>query len=343
MVQSIPTVRLEVLTRFVVATLVMAFALTPIGVTVAQDASPAATPTAGPELEGAVDWMLPQQSEDGGFPGFSGSSDPTATANFVIALGAAGAAGIDVADPLARAWAYMSENALVYAQSGAAQAALLSLAAAAAGENPVEVNGVLPLTLATAATSPETGLYGFGVYDHAIILMAMAVAGETVPAEAITALADVQIADGSWAFDATTTEGAGDSNTTAMVIQALVAVGEGGSELIAPAVAYLGTTAAEPGRYGYSSGSALVADANSTALVVQALIATGVDVAASGDLAGLASFQNLSGAFRYQDEDPADNGYATVQAIPALAGFALPVVAGGVSSGTPVAFFAIAA
>ena len=294
-------------------------------------------------MQGAVDWMTPQQAEDGGFPGFSGESDPTATANYIIALAAAGDAGVDVADPLARAWAYLSDNALPFAQSGAAQAALLSLAAAAMGEDPAEINGVLPLTLATAATSSETGLYGFGVYDHAIILMAMAVAGQDVSAEAITALEETQIADGSWAFDATTTDGAGDSNTTAMVIQALVAVDEGGSDLIPSAVAYLETTRTDDGRYGYSAGAPLLADANSTALVVQAMIATGVDVAASGDLAGLAAFQNPSGAFRYQDADPADNGFATVQAIPALAGVALPVVAGGAFGGTPVAVWGWAA
>ena len=318
-----------------VTVLLIAAVLGPARMAGAHGASPAATPGAGPGLQGAVDWMIAQQAEDGGFPGFSGESDPTATANYVVALGAAGNAGIEVADPLARAWAYLNEGAIAYAQTGAAQAGLLSLAAAAAGEDPAEINGVLPLTLATGATSPETGLYGLGVYDHAIILMALAAAGQEVPAEAITALADVQVGDGSWAFDATTTEGAGDSNTTAMVIQALVAVGEGDSDLIPAAVAYLGTTRTEDGRYGYSAAAPLLADANSTALVVQALIATGVDVEASGDLAGLAAFQNPSGAFRYQDADTADNGFATVQAIPALAGSALPVV--GDSVGTPVA------
>lgn len=329
--------------KSMLAAVLLVTVLAPVAYVSAQDASPAATPGAGSGLKGAVAWMVPQQSEDGGFPGFSGESDPTATANYVVALAAAGQAGIDVADPLARAWAYLNENAIAYAQSGAAQAALLSLAAAAAGEDPNEINGVLPLTLATSATSPETGLYGFGVYDHALILMALGVAGQEVSAEAIAALEGVQIADGSWAFDATTTDGAGDSNTTAMVIQALVAVGEGDSALIPAALEYLGTTRTEDGRYGYSAQAPLLADANSTALVMQALIATGVDVEASGDLAALEAFQNPSGAFRYQDADQADNGFATVQAIPALAGVALPVVAGGVIGGTPVAVFGMAA
>ncbi len=320
----------------------MAVFIAPVSRASAQDASPAATPAAGPGLQGAIDWMVPQQSEDGGYPGFEGTSDPTVTTNYIIALAAAGAAGIDVAEPLERAWAYMNEQALVFAQTGATQAALLSLAAAAAGENPAEVNGILPLTLATSLVNEDTGLYGAGVYDHAIILMAMAVAGEDVPTAAVDALQALQIADGSWAFDATTTDGAGDSNTTAMVIQALVAIGEGDNEMIAPAVAYLKSAAEAPGRYGYSAAEPVVADANSSALVVQALIATGVDVEASGDLAGLASFQNPSGAFRYQDADPSDNAFATVQAIPALAGVALPVIGAGDGS-TPAAHGELAA
>ncbi len=336
--KSVPTRSVDLVKYLLVAASLVALFVAPVSRTIAQDASPAATPAAGPGLQGAIDWMVPQQSEDGGYPGFEGTSDPTATTNYIIALAAAGAAGIDVAEPLDRAWGYMSEQALVYAQSGAVQSAMLSLAAAAAGQNPSEINGVLPLTLATSLVNETTGLYGSGVYDHAIILMAMAVAGEAVPPAAVDALKAVQIADGSWAFDATTTEGAGDSNTTAMVIQALVAIGEGDNEMIAPAVAYLATTAEAPGRYGYSAAEPVIADANSTALVVQALIATGVDVEASGDLAGLASFQNPSGAFRYQDADPADNAFATVQAVPALAIAALPVVGAGGAS-TPTAIF----
>lgn len=320
----------------------LAYLAAPAAAAFAQGATPAATPGTGPGLEGAIDWMVPQQLDDGGYPGFEGTSDPTATVNYIIALSAAGAAGVDVSEPLALAWAYMNEQAIVYAQTGASQAAMLSLAAAAAGQNPSEVNGVLPLTLATSLVNEETGLYGSGVYDHAIILMAMAVAGEAVPSEAVSALEDVQIDDGSWAFDGMTSEGAGDSNTTAMVIQALVAIGEADNDMIEPAVGYLATTAEAPGRYGFSPAAPIVPDANSSALVVQALIATGVDVEASGDLAGLASFQNVSGAFRYQDEDPADNAFATVQAVPALAGAALPVIGEGGAS-TPAAFLDLAA
>src|SRR3712207_7726676 len=42
----------------------------------------------------------------------------------------------------------------------------------------------------------------------------------------------------------------------------------------------------------------------------------------SNVLMSLTSFQNPSGAFRYMAEPPDDNLYATLQAIPALAGLA---------------------
>jgi hypothetical protein len=55
------------------------------------------------------------------------------------------------------------------------------------------------------------------------------------------------------------------------------------------------------------------------------------------DAAGaLATFQNPSGAFRYTDDAPDDNLFATVQAIPALVGLPLPIVPPG-GTGTPPA------
>lgn len=308
-----------------------------VGQAAAQEASPEASPAAAGGLEGAVAYLIAQQQSDGGFLGFSGSSDAGTTADAIVAFAAAQQAGIEVSEPLERAWKFVFDNALVFAQTGPGQAAKLVLAAAAAGQNPEDINGVLPLTLATAGVNPDTGLFGTGVYDHALAVMALVVAGQTVPPEALDALETTQIADGSWAFDGSTAEGSGDSNTTAMVIQALVAAGAAESPLIQPALDYLATVWADAGGFAFSLAEPLVPDANSTALVVQALIATGVDVAESGDLDALLAFQNSSGAFRYLDSDPSDNLYATLQAVPALAGLALPVGGEAGSDGTPAA------
>jgi hypothetical protein len=100
--------------------------------------------------------------------------------------------------------------------------------------------------------------------------------------------------------------------------------------MIDRALTFLSTLQAPDGGYAYGSADPLVADANSTALVLQALIAAGEDAAArewgNAPLA-LARFQTPDGGLRYMATDEEPNLLATVQAIPALEGFSLPVVA----------------
>ena len=292
-----------------------------------------ASPTSQPAADGlpaAVAWLIGQQAEDGGFPGFEGTSDPGSTCDAVYALAAAQADGIDVARPLAEAYAFLEANAHEYAQLGTGQSAKLALAAVAAGEDPREVGEVHPLELVETSADP-TGLLGTGVFDHALGILAFAAAGEALPAAALDTLTDLQLPDGSWAFDGSMIEGAGDVNTTALVVQALVAAGQSESPLVSPAIDYLATVQVESGAFGYQPGDPTAPDVNSTALAVQALIAVGMEPSERSllDAAGaLAEFQNPSGAFRYTDDLPEDNLFATVQAIPALAGLPLPIVPG---------------
>jgi hypothetical protein len=113
------------------------------------------------------------------------------------------------------------------------------------------------------------------------------------------------------------------------VIQALVASGNGESELVSSGMAFLESTWTDAGA-AYSAAEGTPADANSTALVIQAYAATGEDV---GDrLETLLTFQNPDGSFHYMAEDPSPNLFATLQAIPALAGTVLPI-----DAATPVA------
>jgi prenyltransferase beta subunit len=305
---------------------------------VAKQATPAATPSFGTGLQGAVDWLLSQEAADGGFVGFSGTSDPGATTDAVIALGAAKINGIDV--DLSKAVDYLEQNGLVYAQAGTGQAAKLALAMFAAGESPLDVGGVDPIALVVRGQRDDTKLYGTGVYDHALSIMALTAAGETVPQSAYDALKKTQIKDGSWAFDGQKVAGAGDTNPTAVVVQTLVVAGKAQDPMIGKALEYLKTAQAERGGFAYQPAAQLVPDANSTALVVQALIAAGQDPASAEwkNAAGaLAAFQNPSGAFYYQEQQPDDNLFATLQAIPAIAGQALPVIAESSENATPEA------
>jgi hypothetical protein len=306
--------------------------------TSAQDATPAGTPAAGPGLDAAVEWLVAQQQPDGGFLGFSGESDPGAATDAVIALAAARNARIEV--DLASAVGYLESTAIDYSQSGTGQAAKLTLAIIAAGGDPRDVGGIDALSLVENGQNPETGIYGMGIFDQALSILAIVAGGGDVPESAIEALRETQIEDGSWAFDGKPDVGAGDTNTTAMVIQALVAAGAGDDSIVQPALDYLKTQQVETGAFGYQSADPMVADANSTALVVQAIIAVGEDPASDewgNAAAALAAFQNPSGAFRYNDDTPDDNLFATVQAIPAIAGFALPIMPAETGEATPEA------
>lgn len=303
--------------------------LMPVAVS-AQDATPMATPlaspVAGPGLPAAVDWLVGQQQEDGSWLGFSGEPDAGTTVDAIIALGAAREAGIDVdiSIDLALTWLGDEDVAATYAESGTGQSAKLVLALVAADAESLEVGGVSPLNLLAGGQDAETGLYGMGLYDHAYVLMALAATDSDIPANAIESLATAQATNGGFAWDGSTDETMADSNTTAMIVQALVAAGQPADDpVVAGAVGYLRTVVTAQGA-SYSIGAE--ADANSTALVAQALQVVGDNV--THLLTALTTFQNANGAFHWMHTDVADNSFSTIQVIPAAAGVSLPVVPG---------------
>ncbi|HKG24963.1 MAG TPA: hypothetical protein VKB09_04900 [Thermomicrobiales bacterium] len=93
-----------------------------------------ATPASGSSVANAAAWLQSQQRDDGGFPGFSGESDAGTTVDAVLALAAAGHAGVPI--DLMKAVRFLEENALVYTQTGPGQAAKLVLAIVAGGGDP---------------------------------------------------------------------------------------------------------------------------------------------------------------------------------------------------------------
>ena len=300
----------------------------------ARQATPVASPVAMPAdpLAASVAWLLAQQDASGGFPGFSGDLDPGVTTDAVLAL-----ASVAETDPAAqaainRATEYLAANGEAYAHTGAGQAAKLALAAVAGGRNPrsfvsVDLFDEMQNPPTTSVENPISGIWGDSLYAHALVILAYAAMSEQVPDSALEPLRATQSADGGWAFDGSTGAGTADSNTTSMIIQALVAAGFGDSDLIPPAIAFLQTLQAPDGSgYAYGPADPLVADGNSTALVAQALIAVNED--ASAALAALASYQLPDGSLRYMLTDTDPNLLATVQGIPALAGMPLPVVTG---------------
>lgn len=317
-------------------------ALIPGGV-VAAPATPAASPVAGSAALGkAVDWLLTQQGAGGGFVGLSGKADASTTADALIALAAAkkvmpgDSARIDTAISRAITFLGTGDTALVFTQTGPGQAAKFALALIAAGKSPRDLAKVDPLIIVEHGQNQQTGIYGTGVFDHALCLLALTAAGEQarIPSSAIDALKSTQSANGGWAYDGNTDPAKADGNTTALVIEALVVSGHKDSNLVARGEHYLATTRAADGGYAFNDQQGSAPDANSTAYAVQALIATG---ASDGDgLKALGAFQNASGAFRYNDQQKDDNLLSTLQAIPALAGQAFPIVPAKIATVSPI-------
>ncbi|MEX0788679.1 MAG: hypothetical protein WD040_07765, partial [Anaerolineales bacterium] len=140
------------------------------------------------------------------------------------------------------------------------------------------------------------------------------------PEGALGGLLAARLEDGSYAFSGDRTPGSGDSNTTAIAVLALLALGE--DEEAAPSLAYFRSSQNEDGGWTYQKPGAFgeETDANSTALVILALAASGEDLSSWGDpVATLLTLQQPDGSFAFSASTPGGNLLATVQAIPALA------------------------
>ena len=297
----------------------------------AQEASPV---SGGSGLEGAVAWLLTQQTDDGGFIGFTGESDAGFTLDAIMALTAAQHQGVESGDAVQRAVEFLGtgDTALVFAQTGVGQSAKLILGLVAAGIDPEGFANVMPLSIIEKGQNTETGIYGSGPYDHAYALLALSVLDQEIPESAFIALGNTQAENGGWSWDGSLDLTATDSNTTSMVIQALVATGHADDDIASNAFTYLTSLETREGGL-YNDVEGTTPDANSTALIMQAYLALGEETA--NIEATLLTFQTTSGALRYQEVDAADNAIATVQAIAPLAHQALPIQPVSAGTATP--------
>jgi hypothetical protein len=204
----------------------------------------------------------------------------------------------------------------------------LLIAAAALSKQGHTFSGTQSLIDAiNASYDAKTGHYGQDVIGHAFAILGLKAAGQEVPTQATQFLISTQAADGGWAFGGDTKAGESDTNTTAVVLQALTAVNaqQDNGIVIKKGVIYLFNQRNADGGYPYQQGGQFgsESDVNSTAYVAQAWIALGNWTVANEALNYLRNMQKPSGAFQWKKSEPADNAGATYQAIPPLLGATL--------------------
>ncbi|OGO41493.1 MAG: hypothetical protein A2Z04_08065, partial [Chloroflexi bacterium RBG_16_57_9] len=294
----------------------------------------------GVAVRQALAWMRTHQNTDGGFPAFPAqASDLGATLDAIFAIAAAGQNpdtwrpdGISPMD-------FTATKVASYTTRTNTTAKLL-LAVVAAEHDPSSFAGTDLIAQVTRSYT-TTGQYGHNLSDHAWSLLALDAVHRPIPRPALEWLKAQQQPNGGWDMGFGT-----DTNTTALALQALAVAGEPvNSTAVLSATHYLHGQQNNDGGFPYTKPSAFGtdSDANSTANVVQGLLAIKQDPMSSTWMTTLTAteaitltqydpetrllaFQNTTGAFRFQANDPGDSPLATYQAVPALLERPLPVM-----------------
>ncbi len=289
------------------------------------------------DLSAALDYLKAQQNADGGWgSGFSPESTAGSTADAVLAIVAAGGDLSEFETEGNTPLGYLAHRSEDLETAG--DRAKVLMAVVAAGEDPrnfADVDLVLRLEWLIGSDG-KIGTEADTFYTHCLSVLALRSVSRPVPAASLELIRAGQIADGSWAWNGEPLEGTGDTNSTAVAVQALMAAGEAGtSDVVQQALAYFQAMQNDDGGFPYQKPSdfGTETDANSTAVVIQAILAAGQDpvgaewATAEGKtpVDALLALQNESGAFAWQAAMPDDNLLSTVQALPAVAGKPFPL------------------
>lgn len=231
--------------------------------------------------------------------------------------------------------AFLSDQGPKRAKTKAAYAGRLVMGIVAAGSDPTSLGGFDYVATLESSYTETTGAYDSStVYADALALLGVSAVRHSPPEPALAYLKGHQCPGGGFSWAPGCTRPA-DTDTTAVALMALIA---SGVTMDDPAVSqarfFLNSTQRTDG--GFALDPHLPNDptnANSTGLVLSAIAALGEDPASGewtrygrGPVAALLSLQDPSGGFRHRASDASANDYATVQALPGLAGRALPVM-----------------
>jgi hypothetical protein len=299
-----------------------------------------------PEIDAAIAYLQTAQRADGGFEGFTpGQSDDFTTIKAALALNAARLPATTLTTaggqtPLS----YLATRAYSYTHDldgvpFPGRLGLLSLAVVAGDATPTAFAAYptghpqagLPIDLIStlAATfQPATGAYsttaslGFssgaaGALSQSFVLLGLAAAATPAPPPAVQFLADLQEPDGGWGFGF-----GGDVDTTALVLQALLANGVPPTDAaIQDGLAFLRSRQLPNGAWGFDG----VASADTTAFVIQAAAAAGFLPPTASWAAADSDPPSALRALQQPDGSFGGNALGTAHAIVGLAQAPLPL------------------
>jgi hypothetical protein len=295
------------------------------------------------DLGAAVDWIKDQQQADGGFSnGVAPESDVSTTADVILGIAFAGENPTLIKSGDKTPIDFLEGRVRAGEVEGAGVIAKVILALNAIDLDPRAFAEEDLVALLLEDYDDETYLFGLGPFDSALAISALQAIDEPLPDGVLEGLLATRLDDGSYSYISDPNQVTGDSNSTALVVQALLAAGA--KDEIEPSIAYFKAVQNEDGGWTFQKPSEFGedTDVNSTALVIQAIKAAGEDLEEWGDpMATLTSFQLKSGAFIFNLYFPDENILATVQAIPTLAGRdyvdpVAPTMLSGIPSSTVV-------
>jgi hypothetical protein len=285
---------------------------------------------AGPQMDAAADaasYIDSIQNADGGFPGFGPASSAGSTLDAVFALSAAGVDPKSVTNGGLGPDDYLATHAAAFSASSPGAAAKLVQGVLTMDLDETNFGSINPLAVMQTNYNAGTGAYGTDTFAQSQFILALDAAGLAVPPLAVSYLSSLQLGNGSWEYCCGF---GGDTNTTSLVIRALLAGGVAPSDPdIVAGLGFLAANQEADGGFPYLLGFG--SEPNSTGFVLQALVAAGEDISAGGPWdkgagltpqAFLLGTQNpATGALQYFGTDDA---FATYQGLAGLTLAAYP-------------------
>lgn len=293
----------------------------------AASAAPAARAASSDPVRDAVRFLVSRQVSNGAF------FDTVATADVVAEAAAVVAAANGPSTVIDAAMAYVATHGPARADDRGGHAARIVLGIRATGGAPRAFAGTDYVEALRAHYNAVTGTYDNGVYANALAVLAAASVGVMPSSNTLEYFRLSACANGGMSHEAGCVQ-APDIDTTAMAIIALRASRISASDpVVAGARRFLLDTQNADGGWGLEPEHPT--NANSTGLAISAVLSLGERVATAPWRDGprdparaLRALQMPSGAFSYLAGQRA-NDYATVQALPALAGASYPLVRAG--------------